>query len=123
VHRPSLLFELTALAGIPLPVELELAHPELGVGSGETRLTTRAVVPVAAMDEDRNVSTGICDIRSAGSTLPVQAVARMAGFPERATDDPFRSRVAGPIGPHDGTHRRGGWLWIGELKTCHADRV
>jgi hypothetical protein len=58
-HYPARSFEQGALAPVTFPVQLELASPELGVGLREVRVAARAVVPVAAVDEDRELSTRV----------------------------------------------------------------
>jgi hypothetical protein len=50
--RPTNALQSQALTRVPLTIELELAGPEVWVGLRQVRVTARAVMPVAAVDED-----------------------------------------------------------------------
>ena len=69
--------------------------------TSEVRVAARAVVPVAAVDEDGDLATRIGDVGSAGRLLPVKAVAAEARRPKGAAQAPLGPGVARAIGAHD----------------------
>ena len=77
-------------------------------------------MPVAAVHEDRDSPAGIRDVGTAGSPLPIEAVAAEARFPQRTTEPQLRTRVARAIGAHDAADGRARRRGIGELETRHV---
>jgi hypothetical protein len=57
-HGPAERFKLTRLPAIARAVGLELRPPEAPIIAGQSLLALRAVVPEAAVNEDRNEATG-----------------------------------------------------------------
>ena len=73
-NNPARRLENRALPGIPFSIELELAGPERGVRFRQVRVAARTVVPVAAVDEDRDLATGVGDIRPTRRFAPVESI-------------------------------------------------
>ena len=63
-------------------VTLELRRPELDVRLGQGQRTVGAAMPVAPIDKDRNLATGVAHIRAPGSLLPMQPISGETCLPE-----------------------------------------
>jgi hypothetical protein len=80
---PACRFELSGLPNVPLHVGGELRLPELSICLGHRWLAERASVPEAPVDEDRNPSSGIGDVGTAGGLLPMKSVSGIPGLTQK----------------------------------------
>ena len=82
-------------------------------------MAARAVMPEAAVDEDRDAASRPRDVGPARSAPPVQSVAAVPGVPESPSEDPLWSCVPRAVRLHDRPGRRGrGWR-VRQLEPGH----
>lgn len=106
------------MLGIALPIREQLPAPQLRVGLREVRVLL-AVMPEAAVDEDRDACPGEDEIGTGAGSLADPAVDEepAAAGVQESTDGEFRSGVA----PAEARHVQS--TMVGRLPVLHPSTV
>ena len=76
-------------------------------------------MPVAAMDEDRDLASRICDVRPAGRLAPVESIPAEPSRSKRRPQTSLGTGITRPIGAHDISDCRARGRWVGKLEARH----